>query len=754
MTNRNTRRALLASLMALILCVSSLLGTTYAWFTDSVTSNNNVITSGNLDVELYYKNSETTGFAKVDANTNVFKADTLWEPGHVEVITLKVVNEGTLALKYQLGINIAEEIGSTNMAGTEFKLSDFIMFGVVDGEKTFTREEAIAAVKDTATKINEKYNSGTKALYPADTQNASEEIVTLVVYMPSTVDNDANPAKGAATPTINLGIKVLATQYTAENDTFGPEYDAGAEFVDKAYTVAGNASIKDVLDTINTAEDKNVLIQLDEDIEWETGSGTGTTPWVDENAKVENLIIDANGATVTATGAGVGSIRMANGGTLTFKNAKIVDESVSYAENSWEFGYLEFAGNLVFENVEFVNAITIDGESAIFKDCTFNSNKDNEYAVWVSNGTASFTRCTFSGARGLKTHEAYGSEVVSITVDNCTFDNLTKKPGMAIGTVNAATTIIIKNSDFINCQPGDQSKYIYESDTDVTTFTFDCSENNTVVSETKVNVTNATELKTALTNAGSAGAGNSLITFSGDPIDMTGESWTPIKVDGYHGADIVVIDGNGTVITGLTAPLFAGGFAGGSGIVIKNLTIADSNIVSTNTIGSGAFIESVDSMNVITLDNCHLINSTVTGGSGSRTGGLIGWTAGYSNVNDGPVKTYVTIKNCSVVGNTITCDGSVGGIYGHAGNNDWTYSTVENCVVKNNILSSTDDGGWRVGVVVGTANVGEMTISEITEFGNTLTQTGKTAPAGQSNLYGRFVPGTTGTLTIDGVAVQ
>ena len=260
------------------------------------------------------------------------------------------------------------------------------------------------------------------------------------------------------------------------------------------------------------------------------------------------------------------------------------------------------------------------------------------------------------------------------------------------------------------------------------------------------------ELEDLLTAAGAAGAGNTTIELNYD-YDFTGKEWTPIKVDGYHGADIVTINGNGHVIKGLNAPLFAGGFAGGSGIVINDLSIIDSDIVSTNTLGSGAFIESVDSMAIITLQNCHLKNSTVTGGNGSRTGGLIGWTAGYNNVNDGPVKTYVTIEDCSVIGSTITSNGSVGGIYGHAGNNAWTYSTVKNCTVKDCTLNSTDDGGWRVGVVVGTANVGEMTIAGITESGNTLTQTGKTAPAGQSNLYGRFVPGTTGKLVINGTEV-
>ena len=69
-------------------------------------------------------------------------------------------------------------------------------------------------------------------------------------------------------------------------------------------------------------------------------------------------------------------------------------------------------------------------------------------------------------------------------------------------------------------------------------------------------------------------------------------------------------------------------------------------------------------------------------------------------------------------------------------------------------MKSTDDGEWRVGVVVGTANVGEMTISGITENKNTLELTNKVAPTGQSNLYGRFVPGTTGKLKIDGIEIK
>jgi hypothetical protein len=154
-----------------------------------------------------------------------------------------------------------------------------------------------------------------------------------------------------------------------------------------------------------------------------------------------------------------------------------------------------------------------------------------------------------------------------------------------------------------------------------------------------------------------------------------------------------------------------------------------------------------------------LKNSTIItpndGAAESRIGGLVGWTAGYNNQNDGPVDSYITIKDCSVVGCTIKGAGSIGGICGHAGANAATFTTIENCTVANNHFISTDDGGWRVGVVVGTANNGQCVIKNITESGNTLEQVGKTAPTGEKrNYYGRFVPSGTGTLVIDGVNIQ
>ena len=253
MTKRHsTKKALIASLLVLALCFTSLIGTTFAWFTDSVTSANNIIKSGNLDVEFYYQLEGETTWTKVTETTNVFKEDTLWEPGHTEVVKLKVVNEGSLALKYNLGVNVASEVGSVNVNGTEFLLSEFIKFAVIDGANTYTRDEAIAAAEaEGATALKTAYNSGTTQLLATE-----EDYVTMVVYMPTTVGNEANPAKGAATPTIKLGLNLFATQQTAESDSFDNQYDAAAMIT------VNNA--QEFRDAINEAVDGSVIVLSDD----------------------------------------------------------------------------------------------------------------------------------------------------------------------------------------------------------------------------------------------------------------------------------------------------------------------------------------------------------------------------------------------------------------------------------------------------------------------------------------------------------
>ena len=131
-TNKKSiKRSLALSILSLIMCAAMLIGTTYAWFTDSVTSANNIITAGNLDIDLDYWNGED--WVTVQNSSEILNKNALWEPGYTETVYLRLSNVGSLAFKYQLGVNIVSETKGVNVAGEEFKLSDYIYFDVVEG---------------------------------------------------------------------------------------------------------------------------------------------------------------------------------------------------------------------------------------------------------------------------------------------------------------------------------------------------------------------------------------------------------------------------------------------------------------------------------------------------------------------------------------------------------------------------------------------------------------------------------------------
>ena len=255
---RATKRALLTSVMALVMCVVMLVGTTFAWFTDTASTGVNKIQAGNLKMEVSYKNTPDGELKTLNESTNVFMENALWEPGHVEYAVLNVKNIGTLALKYKLGINIASETGSTNVFDKSFKLSDYIKFAVIDGDQSaLDRDNLVAAATDSKL-IKEGYTKESQLRTATDTNAAlkNDETVTLVVWMPTDVGNNANYKVGETVPEINLGINVVATQYTYENDSFNDQYDKEA-----TYPVIDLAGLKDAIKNGgNVAVDADVQV--------------------------------------------------------------------------------------------------------------------------------------------------------------------------------------------------------------------------------------------------------------------------------------------------------------------------------------------------------------------------------------------------------------------------------------------------------------------------------------------------------------
>ena len=246
--------------------------------------------------------------------------------------------------------------------------------------------------------------------------------------------------------------------------------------------------------------------------------------------------------------------------------------------------------------------------------------------------------------------------------------------------------------------------------------TYGIVEDEVVVA--KVGDVEYTSLQEAL-NAAVAGTGNVTVTIL-ENVDLTGVTWDPVTVSG-PGYPEVTVEGNDKTITGLTDMLFAGTWAGGSGLIIKNLTIENSAIVndkedSEGTVGVGAFIGYPQASATITLENCHLKNSSVEGGH--WTGGLIGMAGGY-NGTDGPVFMNLTIKGCSVTGSTITGKGSAGGVIGHGSCSAWTNVVIEETTVSGNTITSTGSSTNKAGAVMGTIGAAGQatTVNGVTNTG-------------------------------------
>ena len=301
MSNRKSaKRALLTSALAIVLCVTMLIGTTFAWFTDTASTGVNRIVSGNLDIELSYKNKDTEAFKKADANTPVFDEDALWEPGYVEYVVLKLSNAGSLALKYKLGINIAGETGSTNVNGDTFKLSDYIRFAVLDGDQSgLSRDALVAAADGKDAVLNTGYTSEETPLKATESKT-----VTLVVWMPTTVGNEANHAKEAVAPSIDLGINVVAAQYTYEKDSFNNQYDKDAQYPPKTISVTTAAEFIAALRDAKAGDTVKMAASV-------TGSSAFTVN--------KELTIDLNGYTLSSTNKN--TLKLASGAELTVKDS-------------------------------------------------------------------------------------------------------------------------------------------------------------------------------------------------------------------------------------------------------------------------------------------------------------------------------------------------------------------------------------------------------------------------------------------------
>lgn len=209
---KTTKYALLSSVMAMVLSIAMLMGTTFAWFTDTVTSGTNRIIAGNLDVKLYHSDKAATD-EEVTSATKLFDDIALWEPGAMVYENFEIENAGSLALKYVLNLKV------TNATVVDGKsLADVLKVAVVDGGVSGDRADALAQDFDS---IN-SFSLGNSL-----ENNETDTFGIIIYWQPSAMDNDYNKVDEVFE--IDIAVDLFATQMTSERDSFGDTYDAGAQ---------------------------------------------------------------------------------------------------------------------------------------------------------------------------------------------------------------------------------------------------------------------------------------------------------------------------------------------------------------------------------------------------------------------------------------------------------------------------------------------------------------------------------------------
>ncbi len=288
--SKNTKRALLASVLSVVLCLSMLVGSTFAWFTDTASTGVNKIVAGNLDVQLNYHNG--TEWVTAEDVDDIFSYD-LWEPGYTKVAYFQVKNAGSLALRYQIGTNLITKVLGTNKDGEVIDLTQYIEFAVVPvaAAGQFGDDRAAARAAVTTSQKFDEYSVEVKL--PA----GEDDIFALVAFMPEGTSNKANhktsedsadPDKYA--PGIEFGIKVLAAQLAAEKDSFDNQYDAESKYPDNAkgnYTVIGGAILQGNKLAAQVAPDSLVYADDQSPVPDDTDLTVSAVPTDDASATIQ-----------------------------------------------------------------------------------------------------------------------------------------------------------------------------------------------------------------------------------------------------------------------------------------------------------------------------------------------------------------------------------------------------------------------------------------------------------------------------------
>ncbi len=459
MKTKTTRRALLMSVLSLIICVSMLVGTTFAWFTDSVSSNGNIIQSGNLDIEMHWAEGteDPASVTWKDASTDAIFDYDLWEPGYVSVRHIKISNEGSLALKYMVAIEANGEISE--------------LAEVID---VYYMDPAVQVTDRTDLKEENKLNTLDAVLGKMDStaagtlESGKEDVITIALKMQESAGNKyQNMSIGT-----DFSVKVFATQLTAEKDSFDDQYDAGAYLpvVNNVDELRGALSEGKSVRINGTMDADDVVLPFGENYPDHTGeyyydqvpTVKGGNFIIDTGAKYGIVASPLNNGTSTYSDFTMDStsqwsmyVSLEEGRKAIINNAEILARSGAGI-------YAPGAGEVVLNDVK-VNHLALDPEYsatpwgatavavAVDADMTINSGTyvGSSYGVYIysSGGKVTINGGTFKGQNVIAADACGTGVVAEVIIHDGNFDGAIQSLNVGGG---GKSTIVINGGNFTN----------------------------------------------------------------------------------------------------------------------------------------------------------------------------------------------------------------------------------------------------------------------------------------------------------------
>ena len=425
MTSKSTKRALISSTLAILMCVAMLIGTTFAWFTDTASTGVNKIVSGNLKVDIIGADSdshiEKLNFTKAATTDAEAGAEILWEPG-CRYLTegFRIANKGNLALKWKAQVNT----GTTAANEGNFDLLDVIDFYLVtkaaDGTETETAlDEFTGNLKKTET----------------------SDVYYIKGVMKTTAGNDYQGL------TLNgITITVYATQDTVESDSFNNTYDAGAKEDEfrQGVTISGIAGVAESYDTIQDAYEavKAMLIAnsglveqpLSEEAFNAFFTDGGKITWtIYGNQKVTDNRMFSFGRAANRFGENrhITEINIVGGNSSAALDLTAVNGTFALPYNWWNVEESVNTAlkckNITFNGIKYMPSATyqctLHPTTYEFDGCTFNGNL---YSYQNFDVNMTIKNCTFNAPADTQYAFMAQGKGGTITLDNNVFNNYTR----------------------------------------------------------------------------------------------------------------------------------------------------------------------------------------------------------------------------------------------------------------------------------------------------------------------------------------